>query len=82
VPEPPRIGTATVINGAVGEPLAYSLTAANSPTSYLVGRIPAGLTLNTSSGYIYGVPLDDGLLQTTFTASNLGGSAQGALTFD
>jgi hypothetical protein len=42
--------------GTVGVPLRYQITADNSPTSFRSGVLPAGLSLNTSSGVISGTP--------------------------
>ena len=81
VPAAPIVAPAT-ISGSVGGLLSYNFAAANAPTGFSVGALPVGLSLNTSSGLVLGVPLQAGLLQTTLSAHNAGGSAQAALTFD
>lgn len=46
-------GTAS---GQVGQPFSYNITATNSPTSFNAANLPAGLTVNTGTGLISGVP--------------------------
>jgi hypothetical protein len=81
VPPAPILAPATV-SGSVGGFLSYNIAASNAPTGFSVGALPVGLSFNTSSGLVLGVPLQAGLLQTTMSAFNAGGSAPAALTFD
>lgn len=70
------------IRGSVGAILSDTVTAENSPTSFSVDALPAGLNFNTASGVLLGVPLESGLTETTLTASNAGGTSQSSLTFE
>ena len=45
-----RITSATTASGTVGTAFAYQITATNSPTSYGATGLPAGLSVNTSTG--------------------------------
>ena len=42
--------------GQVGQPFSYVITATNSPTSFNAVGLPGGLSVNTASGVISGVP--------------------------
>src|SRR5207237_9993250 len=42
--------------GAVGSAFSYTITATNNPTSFTASPLPAGLTVNTSTGVISGTP--------------------------
>ncbi len=73
-------GTAT---GTVGMPFSYFINATNAATSYDASGLPAGLSLNTSTGEISGTPLV--YLSTTtipISASNGAGTGTGALTLN
>ncbi|MFM6990871.1 MAG: autotransporter domain-containing protein, partial [Rhodoferax sp.] len=67
-------GTGTV--GTAGTAYTIMTTAANGPvTSYSVvsGSLPAGLTLNTSTGVVSGIPTASGISSVTLGAVNSGG---------
>lgn len=57
---------------------SYKIAATNSPTSYGASGLPAGLTINTSTGIISGAPTASGTFSISLTATN--GSGQGAGT--
>ena len=61
----PVVSAASPI-GTVGTAFTYNISATNSPTSYAIssGTLPAGLSLNTTSGAITGTP-------TTFGSSTV-----------
>ena len=52
----PAITSATTASGTVGTAFNYQITATNSPTSYSATGLPAGLSVNSSSGLISGTP--------------------------
>jgi hypothetical protein len=79
------IGAPTIISplnaGAVaGVAFAYTILATNTPTSYSATGLPAGLTLNTSTGAITGTVAASGTAMATITATNASGSGKSPLT--
>jgi hypothetical protein len=79
------IGAPTIISplnaGAVaGVAFAYTILATNTPTSYSATGLPAGLTLNTSTGAITGTVAASGTAVATITATNASGSGKSPLT--
>jgi len=75
----PAITSATTASGKVGTALSYQITATNSPTSYGATGLPAGLSVNTSSGLISGTPTAAGTSTVTLSASNSGGTGSATL---
>jgi len=73
------------INGTVGSALSNSVTAAYSPTNYVIasGTLPTGLTLNATTGAITGTPTTATVDSTVVLvrATNSSGSGTGNLTF-
>jgi|GEM_PF-2482868 len=82
---PPTV-TAATINGTVGTALSANITVSNSPTGYAIssGTLPAGLSLNGTTGQISGTPTTAGNgTIVAVTATNGGGtSASANLTFN
>ncbi|MGH8047342.1 MAG: glycosyl hydrolase [Chthoniobacterales bacterium] len=75
----PVITGTTPLSGTVGMPLSYQIVATNSPTSYGASPLPAGLSVNTSTGLISGTPtLAGGPTNVTLSATN--GSGTGTAT--
>src|SRR5205807_5317813 len=66
--------------GTVGSPFSYTITATNNPTSFSASPLPAGLTINTSTGLISGTPTGAGTTNVTITASNGAGTCNSAST--
>jgi len=84
----PPTGTAPVINSAltrtatVGTAISnYTIAATNSPTSYNATSLPAGLSVNTSTGVISGTPTTAGTVNTSIRATNAGGTGSATLVF-
>ena len=74
---PPTITTTTLTDGRVGEPYSASLGAdGTAPITWSVtsGSLPAGLSLNASTGKITGTPTTAGTSTFTVTATNDYGS--------
>lgn len=78
-PAPVITGEASV-SAKVGTAFSYQITASNSPRSYGASGLPGGLTVNSTSGLIAGVPTAiDGIYNATLSAANAGGVGIGAL---
>src|SRR5207248_3462033 len=59
---------------------SYQITATNNPTSYSATGLPAGLTVNTTTGLISGTPTTAGTYTVTISATNSGGTGSATLT--
>ena len=79
-PPAPSITSTTTANGTAGNGFAYQITASNSPTSYGASGLPAGLSVNTSSGLISGTPTATGSSSVTLSATNADGTGTATLT--
>jgi hypothetical protein len=81
----PAINSAGSASGTVGSPFGYQISASNSANNYSVAAgstLPAGLSLNATTGLISGSPTATGTTPVTLTASNaVGTSASFTLTF-
>ena len=75
----PVITSATAISGTVGSAFTFEITATNSPTSYGATGLPAGLSVNTTSGVISGKPTVAGSSSATLSATNSGGTGTSPL---
>ena len=76
----PVINSATTESGTVGTSFSYSITGTNTPTSYNATPLPAGLSVNATTGVISGTPTTAGNTTVTLTATNDGGSDTETLT--
>ena len=79
-PPPPVITSALSATGTAGSVFSYTITASNSPTSYGASGLPAGLSVNTSTGAITGTPSASGTSSVTLSATNGGGVGTATLT--
>ena len=66
------VTSATTAAGTVGTVFTYNTTASNSPTSFNITGLPAGLSA-TSNGVISGTPTAAGVTTITISANNVGG---------
>ncbi len=80
-PPPPVITSALTATGQAGVAFSYQIQATNNPTSFNVtGLLPAGLSVNTSTGLISGTPTTAGTYSVTISATNAGGTGSATLT--
>jgi mucin-19 len=78
----PVINSSLTATGTYGVAIAtYTITATNTPTSFNATGLPAGLSLNTTSGEISGTPEVVGTFNVTISATNTGGSGTATLVF-
>jgi hypothetical protein len=81
----PAISSAASASGTVGSQFGYQISASNSPTSYSLATgtaLPAGLSLNSTTGVISGTPTAVGTIPVTLIATNaVGPSSPFTLTF-
>ena len=76
----PVITSATSAGGTAGSAFSYQITATNSPTSYSATGLPAGLSVNSTTGLISGTPTAAGTSTVTLGATNGGGTGNATLT--
>ena len=79
-PQPPVITSATSATGQVGLIFSYQITANNSPTLFGASGLPSGLTVNTNTGLIAGVPAASGSFSAQVMAANPGGTSTAPLS--
>ena len=76
---PPSITSALTATGTNGSAFSYQITANYSPTSYSATGLPAGLTINATSGIISGTPTANGAFPIPLFATNLAGTGTSTL---
>jgi hypothetical protein len=80
LPDAPAITSPGAASGTFGSMFSYVITATNFPTSYsVIGTLPSGLSFNSGSGAISGLPTQGGTFPLTIGATNPGGTATQAL---
>lgn len=87
-PPPPPTGSRPLLSTPAkktlkqGRPTSFSLSAANSPTSFSASNLPAGLSLDPYSGTIWGTPTQrNKILTSTVNAHNAFGSDSKTIVF-
>ncbi|MGC2222053.1 MAG: DUF4082 domain-containing protein [Methylocella sp.] len=78
----PAITSALTASGTVGTPFNYPITATNNPTSFNAAGLPAGLSVNTTTGVIAGTPTAAGTSSVTLSATNATGTGSATLTLE
>ncbi|MBV1854339.1 putative Ig domain-containing protein [Catellatospora tritici] len=76
-PTPPVITSGPPVDGTVGAPYHFTITASGFPAptfSVTAGKLPKGLSLDTSTGVISGTPKKAKTYTFTVTATNSAGS--------
>ncbi|HEY1201618.1 MAG TPA: LamG-like jellyroll fold domain-containing protein, partial [Niastella sp.] len=75
----PEISSATTATVKTGTSFSYSITASGNPTTYSASGLPAGFTLNTTTGIITGTPTTPGKTGVTLGATNSNGTGTATL---
>ncbi len=75
----PEITSQTTAQGSSGSQFLYRIEATNSPTSYGAEGLPAGLSLNATTGVITGTLPSPRVYSITLTATNAQGTASKTL---
>jgi beta-glucosidase len=70
----PVITSPATAAGNVGSAFNYTVTGTNLPTQYGATGLPAGLTINTSTGVISGISVGAGTFNSTVSATNSAGT--------
>lgn len=73
-PAPPRITGPTSVRVTVNTPFNFQITARGSPTSFDASPLPAGLSVNTTTGLISGTPTAEGTTTVVISATNAEGT--------
>ena len=76
----PVITSPTTASGMMGGGFSYQIVATNTPTSYAASGLPAGLSVNISTGSISGTPITVGTSTASMSAANATGTGRGTLT--
>ena len=76
----PVITSATSASGTVGTAFSYQIAATSNPTSFSATGLPAGLTVNSTTGLISGTPTAAGTSIVSLKASNSSGNGNATLT--
>jgi subtilisin-like proprotein convertase family protein len=74
IPTPPVITSNLVVSGVLNVAFNYQITATNTPTSYAASNLPAGLSINSTSGIITGIPTLGGSFTIPISATNADGT--------
>ncbi len=78
-PPPPIITSPLTATGTVGQLFSYQITASHNPTSFGASPLPAGLSVNSSSGLISGTPTAGGVSNITLSATSSSGTGSATL---
>jgi hypothetical protein len=81
VTQRPVISSAATATGAVSVAFSYQIMATSLPTNYNATGLPPGLSVNTSSGLISGLPTVTGTSPVVISAANSFGTSQATVTF-
>jgi len=75
----PAITSSLTASGTTGNAFSYTITGTDSPTTFDATNLPAGLSINTSTGEISGTPTATGTTNVTISATNTCGTGSETL---
>lgn len=75
----PVIQSATAASAQLGSQFQYQILASGSPATYAADNLPAGLTIDPSTGLISGIPTETGSKSVTLGATNTAGTGNAIL---
>jgi hypothetical protein len=78
LPPLPAITSPLTVSGTTGAAFSYQIEASNNPVSFNAIGLPAGLSVDTSTGLISGTPAGGGLFPVTISAANIDGGTGSA----
>ncbi len=78
----PMITSPVGVDVPLGEPFSYQIGATGNPTSYSASGLPAGLSVDPTSGLISGTATQSGVFPVAVSAANDGGTGTATLTFN
>ena len=78
-PAIPIISSPAGMNAYVTDGFGYRITASNAPASFAATGLPAGLVLNSTTGWITGTPTTSGTFNVSLSATNATGSGLATL---
>ncbi len=76
----PVITSATSAGGTAESSFSYTIAASGSPTSFNATNLPAGLSIDTTTGVISGTPTTAGTSTVALSATNAAGTGTADLT--
>jgi hypothetical protein len=76
----PVIVSSLAASAAAGQKFSYQIQATNGPTTYGSAVLPSGLSFDSSTGLIAGVPESAGTSAILISATNSGGTGAATLT--
>ncbi len=75
-PVAPVINSPTTVTATTGQSFNYTITASGTqPITFGASPLPAGLSVNSSTGAISGTPTTSGITNVTLSATNAAGAA-------
>ncbi len=80
-PPVPVVISAITARGVVGQAFSYAINATNSPYLYKTSALPSGLSLDSTTGLITGLPLLAATTSVTVYAINNGGTGKATISF-
>ena len=78
----PVITSTTVVSGQYNVPFSYTITAVDNPVSFGATGLPAGLTIDPTTGLISGTPTAAGSNLVTLSTTNAAGTNTETLRID